>query len=56
MGWNNLIVGSHDLHSVVKSYANVVNYIANFFEPTPPTNIITNDTILTQYSMLSITL
>ena len=27
MGWNNLIVGSNELHSVAKSYVNVVNAI-----------------------------
>ena len=46
-----MIVGSHALHNVAKAYANVVNSIATFFEPTPQTNIITNDTILTQYSI-----
>ena len=51
MGWNNLIVGSYELHSVAKSYINVVNYIASFVKPTPPTYIITNNTILTQYSI-----
>ena len=51
MGWNKLIVGSHALYSVVKAYVKVFNVIATFFEPTPPTNIITNDTILTQYSI-----
>ena len=49
MGWNNLIVGSNELHSVEKSYINVVNAITYFVKPTQPTNIITNDTILTQY-------
>ena len=48
MGCINLIVGSHDLHNVVKSYVNIVNAIVAFVEPTPPTNIITNETILTQ--------
>ena len=28
MGWNNLIVGSNALHSVVKAYAKVVNDIS----------------------------
>ena len=51
MGWKILIVGSNELHSVAKSYVNIVNDIANFFKPTPPTNIITNETILTQYSI-----
>ena len=50
MGCNNLIVGSLALHNVEKIYANVVNYIAIFL-PTPQTNIITNETILTQYSI-----
>ena len=48
MGWINLIVGSHDLQSVVKSYANIINAIVTFFEATPPTNTIKNVTILTQ--------
>ena len=48
MGYNNLIFGSRALHNVAKTYANVVNYIATFVEPTPQTNIITNETILTQ--------
>ena len=51
MVWNNLIVGSNELHSVEKSYINVVNAITSFFKLTPPTNIITNKTILTQYSI-----
>ena len=49
MGRNNIIVGSNELHSVAKSYVNVVNAIDNSVKPTPPTNIITNETILTQY-------
>ena len=49
MGWKILIVVSNELHSVVKSYSNVVNAISTFVEPTPPTNIIKNDTILNQY-------
>ena len=49
MGCNNLIVGSNELNIVTKAYVNVFNSIATFFKPTPPTNIITNDTILTQY-------
>ena len=51
MVWNNLIVGSNELHSVAKSYIYVVNAIDYFAKPTPPTNIITNETILTQYSI-----
>ena len=51
MGWNNLIVGSNELHSVAKAYINVVNAITYLVKPTPPTNIITNETILTQYSI-----
>ena len=51
MGWKNLIVVFNEIHSVAKSYANVVNYIASFVKPIPPTNIITNNTILTQYSI-----
>ena len=49
MGWNNLIVGSNEIHSVAKAYVNVVDSITSFVKPTPPTNIITNETILTQY-------
>ena len=48
-GQNNLIVGSNEIHSVAKYYINVVNNINFFVKPTPPTNIITNETILTQY-------
>ena len=48
VGWRNLVVGYHALHSVEKYHVNVVNYIATFVEPTPLTNIITNKTILTQ--------
>ena len=51
MGWNNLIVGSNEIHSVAKAYVNVVNAITSFVKPTPPTNIIANETILTQYSI-----
>ena len=47
MGWNNLIVGYNELHSVAKAYINVVNAIYYFVKPTPPNNIITNETILT---------
>ena len=47
MGWNNLIVGSNEIHSVAKAYVKVVNAIATFFKQTPPTNIITNKIILT---------
>ena len=51
MVWINLIVGTRDLHNVAKIYVNVVNAITNVFEPTPPTNIITNETIPNQYSI-----
>ena len=51
MGWNNLIVSSNKIHSVAKAYVDVVNAITSFVKPTPPTNIITNETILTQYSI-----
>ena len=51
MEWNNLIIGSNEIHSVAKSYINVVNAITFFVKPTPPTNIITNETILTQYNI-----
>ena len=49
MGWNNLIVGSNEIHNVAKAYVKVVNDITSFVKSTPPTNIITNETILTQY-------
>ena len=51
MVWNKLIGGSHALLSVANPYVNVFNAIATFVEPTPPTNIIKNDTILTQYNI-----
>ena len=51
MGWKNLIVVSNEIHSVAKASFNVVNAITSFFRPTPPTNIITNENILTQYSI-----
>ena len=51
MGWNNIIVGSNEIHSVSKAYINVVNSITAFVKPTLPTNIITNESILTQYSI-----
>ena len=56
MVWNNLIVGSHDLHNVAKvyvakAYAKILNVITNFVETTPPTNTIIYENILTQYSI-----
>ena len=36
---------------VLDFYANVINSIATFVEPTSPTNIITNVTILIQFSI-----
>ena len=51
MGWNNLIIGSNELHSVSKAYINVINAITYFVKPTPTTNIITNKTILNQCSI-----
>ena len=42
MGWSNLNVGPHALHSVAKAYFNVVDAIYTFVEPNQPTNIITN--------------
>ena len=51
MVWNNLIFGSDELHSVAKAYINVVNAITSFVKPTPPNSIITNETILNQYSI-----
>ena len=50
MVWNNLIVVSNEIYSVSKAYVNVVNDISTFVKPTPPTKIITIETILTQYS------
>ena len=49
MGWINLIFGVRALHNVDKYYANVINDIADFVEPTTTKDIITNETILTQY-------
>ena len=49
--WSYLIVGYHDLHNVSKAYENFFNAITTLVEPTPPTNIITNENILTQYSI-----
>ena len=49
MVWIKPIVGACDLHNVVMVYIKVVNTIANIIEPTPPTKIITNENILTQY-------
>ena len=49
MGWNNIIFGSDKLQIVAKAYVNTVNAIDYFVKPTPPTNIINNNTILTQY-------
>ena len=43
-GWNNLIVGSNELHIVAKAYINVVNAITSFVQTTPPTK-----NIMTQY-------
>ena len=51
MVWINLIVGYNDLKNVAKEYVNIVNAIAKCFETTSPTNIITNDNILNQYSI-----
>ena len=49
MGRNHLIVGSHALQNITKYYVNIVNFISTFSDPNPPTNINTNETILTQY-------
>ena len=50
IGSMNLIFGSHALiHNIVKAFVNVVNATSTFFGPTPPTNIVKNETILTQY-------
>ena len=48
MGWNNLKVGSNELHIVVKAYVNVVNFIVTFVKPTPSTYMIANGTIVMQ--------
>ena len=49
--WQNLIVGSHALHSESKAYINVLNAITTFVGPIQSTNINTNDIILTHYSI-----
>ena len=49
MGRRNLIVGARDLQNVAVAYVEVVNTITTFVEPTPQTNILKNETILTQY-------
>ena len=51
MEWRNLIVGARSLHNITGAYVNVVNSITTFVEPTTPTNIITHENILTQYSI-----
>ena len=51
MGWNSQMFGSNEIHSVSKAYVNVVNAITSFVKPMPTTNIITNETIQTQYSI-----
>ena len=51
MKWINLLVGPHALQNFAQAYVNIFNAIVTFFEPTPQTNIITNETILTQYSI-----
>ena len=51
MGWSNLFVGYHYLQNVRKAYANVINDFTTFFEPIPPINIITNETIPAIYSI-----
>ena len=51
MGWKNIIFGPNELHSTAKFYVNVVNAIAYFVKPNPPTETITNETILAQYSI-----
>ena len=51
MGWSNLILGVRDLHNVIMAYVNAFNFITTIVETTPPINIITNETILTQYSI-----
>ena len=50
MGWRKLIVDSYTFHNFAKAYTNIFNAITTFFEHTTPTNIITNETILSKYS------
>ena len=49
MGWKKNIIVFNEIHSVAKAYVNIVNVISTFTKPNPKDNIITNDTILTQY-------
>ena len=51
MGWRNLTVGARSIHDISMAYINVVKSIATFVEPNPPTNINTNETILTQFNI-----
>ena len=51
MVWSNLILVARALHNVSKAYLNTVNAIATSVEPTPPRNIITNETIINQCSI-----
>ena len=51
MGRIILIVDVRSLHNVANAYVDVIDNIANFVKPNPPTNITTNETILTQYSI-----
>ena len=48
---SNLIVCACALHNTTKFYVNVVNAIATILETSTSTNIITNETTLTQYSI-----
>ena len=49
MGRNNLIVGARTLHNVTKAYVKTTTTITNFVKPNTPTNMLKNETILTQY-------
>ena len=51
MGCNYILFVSNELQIVAKAYVNVVNEIFSFVKPTPPINVITNENILTQYSI-----
>ena len=51
MGWNYITLRSNELHIFSKSYVKVVNNVATFVKPAPPTIIVTNETILVQYSI-----
>ena len=43
--------GCNDLHNAANAYVNTMNTIYTFVDSISPTNIITNYSILTQYSI-----